>query len=78
MIIPIRDICSLWFPKHKATVMGILTMGNGGSLLIFGVIQVLVVNPDNVKTDPVSGYYTDQMLLDKVPGKRKIRSNYRM
>jgi len=66
-LIPTMTIGMHWFPERKGMAMGVVVGGFGGGAFIFNQIQTVILNPDNVKVDPETLYFTDEALLSRVP-----------
>lgn len=47
----------LWFPLNPGLVSGIILGGYGAAGLIFDNLFTHMINPDNLKVDPVTGFY---------------------
>ncbi|KAA0194912.1 Oxalate:formate antiporter [Fasciolopsis buskii] len=58
---------TVWFPKHKGLVVGLIVAGFGAGGMIFTPIQTKYINPENVKVDKTAQRFTDPDLLGRVP-----------
>lgn len=70
-LIPTLTTAMKWFPNRKGTAMGIVVGGFGGGALVFNQIQTALVNLENYqieRTGPNAGYFTEEIVLNRVPG----------
>ncbi|THD23681.1 Oxalate/formate antiporter [Fasciola hepatica] len=58
---------TVWFPKHKGLVVGLIVAGFGAGGILFTPIQTKYINPENTKVDNVTQHFTDLELLNRVP-----------
>jgi len=70
-LIPTLTTAMKWFPTRKGTAMGIVVGGFGGGAMVFNQIQTAIVNHENFKIStmgPNKGYFTEETVLNRVPG----------
>ena len=66
---PVRTVMK-WTPNWKGLASGIIISGYSSSPLVYGIVQTLYINPDNVSPVPSGSRYkkfTDPDLLHRVP-----------
>ena len=58
-----------WMPNHKGLASGVIMTGYGLSVFVFGVVQTIYINPNNVQTvsDGRENKFSDPDLLGRVP-----------
>eukprot|EP00484_Ammonia_sp_Unknown_P002508 CAMPEP_0197076504 /NCGR_PEP_ID=MMETSP1384-20130603/212150_1 /TAXON_ID=29189 /ORGANISM="Ammonia sp." /LENGTH=419 /DNA_ID=CAMNT_0042515361 /DNA_START=315 /DNA_END=1574 /DNA_ORIENTATION=+ len=56
-----------WYPNHKGLVNGIVLCGFGISALMFDKIQTVLINPDNVQQDVLSGFSDNADIIEDFP-----------
>ena len=62
-----------YYPNNKGLVSGIVLAGFGFGAFVFNFVATAIVNPDNVKADPVTGFFPLDV-ADRVPKMIKILS----
>ena len=51
-----------WYPNNKGLVNGLVLCGFGISALIFDKVQTILINPDNLEQDAITGFTDDEII----------------
>lgn len=56
-----------WGKRHKGTAVGIISFSESIGATLFSVVGTAVINPHNLPVDPVTGYFTQPEVLERIP-----------